>query len=524
MVVINGSQGEEEMDGFYLFCMKERHTQKNKKYEWGDKKEEAFRILKEKLCNAHVLALPDRPNDFVVYCDASWKSDCIRVIAYALALPDGPNDFVVYCDASWKSDCIRVIAYALALPDGPNQGFGCVLMQRGKVITYASRQLKVYEKHYTTYDLELGVVVFALKIWRHYLYGTKSVIYTDHNSLQYIFDQKELNMHQRRWIELLSDYECEIRYHPGKASVVADALSRKERLKPRRGEASKDLKAPAESLRGLDAQFKRWNDGGIYFVDRIWIPSVGNVRKLIMDEAHTSRLTKSAYFLPIPEDYKMEKLARIYINEIVVRYGVSVSSISDRDGRFTSHFLQTLQKALGTRLDMSTAYHPQTDGQSERTIRIFLGHVSLISECRSPVMWAKVEESQLIGSEIIQETTEKIMQIKERLKTMRDRQRSYADKRRKPLEFSVSDRVLLKRIGPVIYRLRLPQKLSTIHDTFHVSNLKKCLAYASLQVSLEEIEIDEKLRFVEEPVEIVDREVKKLKRKRIPIIKVCWNS
>ncbi|GJU26565.1 putative reverse transcriptase domain-containing protein [Tanacetum coccineum] len=167
--------------------------------------------------------------------------------APVLALPDGPDDFVVYCDAS-------------------KQGFGCVLMQRGKVIAYASRQLKKHEKNYTTHDLELGAVVFALKIWRHYLYGTKSIIYTDHQSLQYIFDQKDLNMRQRRWIELLSDYECEIKYHPGKANVVADALSRKERLKPRRvramsitihsglktkileaqSEASKDLKAKTE--------------------------------------------------------------------------------------------------------------------------------------------------------------------------------------------------------------------------------------------------------------------------------------
>ncbi|GKC46928.1 putative reverse transcriptase domain-containing protein [Tanacetum coccineum] len=207
-----------------------------------------------------------------------------------LALPDGPDDFVVYCDAS-------------------KQGFRCVLMQKGKVIAYASRQLKTHEKNYTTHDLELGVVVFALKIWRHYLYGTKSVIYTDHKSLQYIFDQKDLNMRQRRWIELLSYYECEIKYHSGKANVVADALSRKERLKTRRvramsitihfrlkakilevqGEASKDLKAPAEWLRGLETHFEQRNNGGIYFFDHIWIPSVGGVRKLIKDEAHTSR-------------------------------------------------------------------------------------------------------------------------------------------------------------------------------------------------------------------------------------------
>ncbi|GJS81208.1 reverse transcriptase domain-containing protein [Tanacetum coccineum] len=624
-------------------------TQKNKAYVWGDKQDEAFQILKEKLCNALVLALLDGPDDFVVYCDAS------------------------------------------------KQGFGCVLMQRGKVIAYASRQLKKHEKNYTTHDLELGAVVFALKIWRHYLYGTKSVIYTDHKSLQYIFNQKDLNMRQRRWIELLSDYECEIKYHPGKANVVADALSRKERLKPRRvramsitihsglktkileaqSEASKDLKAPTEWLRGLERHFEQRDDGEIYFFDRIWIPSVGGVRKLIMDEAHTSRysvhpgadkmyydlrdlywwpgmkrdiaeyvsrcltcskikaehqkpsgflqqpeipewkwekitmdfvtklpksssghdtiwvvvdrLTKSAHFLPIREDYKTEKLAKIYTNEIVARHGVPVSIISDRDGRFTSHLWQAFQEALGTRLDMSTAYHPQTDGQSERTIQTledmlracvmdFGGswdtHLPLIEfsynnsyhtsikcapfealygrKCRSPVIWTEVGESQLIGPEIVQETTEKIFQIKERLKTARSRQKSYADKRRKPLEFEVGDRVLLKvspwkgvvrfgkkgklapryvgpfeimeRVGPVAYRLKLPQELSCVHDTFHVSNLKKCLAEPDVQVPLDEIEIDKNLRFVEEPIEIVERDVKKLKRRRIPLVKVRWNS
>ncbi|GKD46402.1 putative reverse transcriptase domain-containing protein [Tanacetum coccineum] len=132
-----------------------------------------------------------------------------------LALPEGTEYFLVYCNASLK-------------------GYGAVLMQRKKVIAYASRQLKVHEENYTTHDLELGAIVFALRLWRHYLYGTKYVVFTDHKSLQYILNQKELNLRQRRWIELLSDYDCEIRYHPGKMNVVADALSRKERNKPLR--------------------------------------------------------------------------------------------------------------------------------------------------------------------------------------------------------------------------------------------------------------------------------------------------
>ncbi|GJT01510.1 putative reverse transcriptase domain-containing protein [Tanacetum coccineum] len=155
-------------------------------YEWGSEEEEAFQTLKQKLCSAPILALPEGTEDFVVYCDASLK------------------------------------------------GYGAVLMQREKVIAYASRKLKVHEENYTTHDLELGAVIFALRLWRHYLYGTKYVVFTNHNSLQYILNHKELNLRQRRWIELLSDYDCEIRYHPGKANVVADTLSRKERDKPLR--------------------------------------------------------------------------------------------------------------------------------------------------------------------------------------------------------------------------------------------------------------------------------------------------
>ncbi|GKB10318.1 putative reverse transcriptase domain-containing protein [Tanacetum coccineum] len=248
-----------------------------------------------------------------------------------------------------------------------------------------------------------------------------------------------------------------------------------------------------------------------------------------------------------------EKLARIYINEIVARHGVSVSIISDREcRRCQQHYGKLFSKALCTKLHMSTTYHPETDGQSERTIQTLEDmlracvmdfssswdtHLLLVEfsynksyhtsikcapfealygkKCRSPVIWTEVGESQLIGPEIVQETTEKIIQIKERLKTEKSRQKSYADKRCKHLEFKVGDRVLLK-VSPwngVLY-----------HDMFHVSNLKKCLAESDVQVPLEEIEIDENLRFVKEPIEIVERDVKKLKRRRIPLVKVRWNS
>ncbi|GKA96592.1 putative reverse transcriptase domain-containing protein [Tanacetum coccineum] len=246
-------------------------------------------------------------------------------------------------------------------------------------------------------------------------------------------------------------------------------------------------------------------------------------------------------------------------------------------------------KAMGTRLDMSTAYHSETDGQSERTIQTledmlracvidfgnsWEGHLPLIEfsynnsyhasikaapfealygrKCRSPVCWAEVGDAQLTGPELIHETTEKIVQIKQRMQAARDRQKSYADVRRKPLEFQVGDRVMLKvspwkgvvrfgkrgklnpryigpfkvlaKVGTVAYRLELPQQLSRVHSTFHVSNLKKCLSDEPLAVPLDEIHIDDKLHFVEEPVEILDREIKKLRQSRIPIIKVRWNS
>ncbi|GJV92563.1 putative reverse transcriptase domain-containing protein [Tanacetum coccineum] len=273
--------------------------------------------------------------------------------------------------------------------------------------------------------------------------------------------------------------------------------------------------------------------------------------------------------IAIDFDYKMERLARLYLNEIVARHGVSISIISDRDSRFTSRFWQSMQEALGTRLDMSTAYHPQTDDQRSWDVHLLLVEFSYNNsyhssvrcapfealygrKCRSPIMWAEVGEGQLIGPELVQETTEKISHIKDRLKAARDRQKSYADKRRKPLEFSVGDYVLLKvspwkgvvrfgkkgklaprfvgpfeiieKVSPVAYRLDLPEELNGVHDTFHVLNLKKCLADPTVQVPLDEIRVDAKLNFMEVPVEILERYFKKLKRSRIAIAKVRWNS
>ncbi|GKC21199.1 putative reverse transcriptase domain-containing protein [Tanacetum coccineum] len=330
-------------------------TQKNKKYSWGKDQESAFQLLKQKLCEAPILALPEGNNDFVIYCDTS------------------------------------------------HQGLGAVLMQREKVIAYASRQLKPHEENYTTHNLELGTI--------------------------HILDEKELNMRQCQWLELLADYDCEIRYHPGKANVVADALIRKEQTTMTQTEAIKEENIEAENLQGMNKAFEVRPNGTHCIKNR-------------------NRLTKLADFIPTRATDSIETLTRLYIKEIVSWYGVPISIISDRDSHFTSRFWQLMQNALGTQLDMSTAYHPKTDEQSERTIQtlkdmlracvIDFGkrwerHLPLVEfsydnsyhasikaapfevlygrMCRSPVCWAEVGYVQLTIPEIIHETTKKIVQI-----------------------------------------------------------------------------------------------------------------
>ncbi|GJR41574.1 putative reverse transcriptase domain-containing protein [Tanacetum coccineum] len=460
-------------------------TQKCKTFDWGEEQELAFQTLKDKLCNAPVLALPDGPEDFVVYCDASGI------------------------------------------------GLGCVLMQRSKVIAYASRQLKIHEKNYTTHDLELGAVVFALKIWRHYLYGTKSVIYTDHKSLQHIFSQKELNMRQRRWIELFSDYDCEIRYHPGKANVVADALSRKERVKPKRVRAMNMILQSSIKDRILTAQKEAVDESG-------------DVRTLIMDEAHKSKYSvhpgADKMYYDLRDKYwwpGMKKDIAKYVSKCLTCLKVKAehqrpSDLLQQpeipiDGQ-SERTIQTLEDMLrACVLDFGGSWDVHLllvefsyNNSYHSSVRCALFEALYGRKCRSPIMWPEVGEGELIGPELVQKTIEKISQIKDRLKAARDRQKSYADKRRKLLEFSVGDHIMAK-VCSVAYRLDKPEELNDVHDTFHVSNLK-CLADPTLQVPLDEIQVDDKLNFVEEPMEILEREFKKLKRSRIAIIKVRWNS
>nr|GEX99116.1 hypothetical protein [Tanacetum cinerariifolium] len=338
----------------------------------------AFQTLKDNLCNAPVLALLDGPKDFMVYCDASGL------------------------------------------------GLGYVLMQTSKVIAYASRQLKIYEKNSTTHDLELGVVVFA----RLQKGLDKMIQQRSDWTLYYL---------ERIWLPLKGDVRTMImdQAHKSKYTIYPGADKMYYDLRDRYWWLGIKKDIAVYVAMDFMTKFARTSSGH----DTIWV---------IVD-----RLIKSAHFLPMRNDYKINRLARLYLNEI----------------------------ALGTRLDMSTAYHPQIDGQSEHTIQ------TLEDMLRVSVLDFGGVRMFIFRPELVQETTKKISQIKNRLKAARDRQKSYFDKRRKPLEFSV-----------------------------------EVLANPTLQVPLDEIQVDAKLNFMEKPMENLERDFNKVKRSRISIVKVRWNS
>ncbi|VVA39016.1 PREDICTED: retrotransposon, partial [Prunus dulcis] len=518
-----------------------RLTRKGVKFEWSDECEKSFNELKTRLTTAPVLTLPDDSGNFVIYSDAS------------------------------------------------QQGLGCVLMQHGRVIAYASRHLKKHEMNYPVHDLELAAVVFALKIWRHYLYGTTCQIFTDHKSLKYLFTQKELNLRQRRWLELIKDYECTIEHHLGRANVVADAFSRKSsglvaylrgryvplmiELRKLRVELGVDEQGALLATLQVESADRTHcsvrNDGALMVGTRLYVPNDEALKREILEEAHSSafamhpgstkmyhtlrehywwpfmkkeiaeyvrkclicqqvkaerqkpsgllqplpipewkwehltmdfvfklprtrnkhdgvwvigdRLTKSAHFLPVRANYTLNKLAKLFIDEIVRLHRVPVSITSDRDPRFTSRFWTKLHETFGTQLQFSTAFHPQTEGQSERTIQTLEDMLRACvlqfredwdeklplmefaynnsyqasirmspfdalygKQCRTPFYWDEVGEHRLEVADDVEWTKEQVKIIRERLKTAQDRQKSYADNRRKDLQFEIGDWVFLK--------------------------------------------------------------------------------
>ncbi|GJW01315.1 putative nucleotidyltransferase, ribonuclease H [Tanacetum coccineum] len=527
---------------------------KGEKFVWNEEREKSFEELKQRLVSSPILTLPSGTGGFQIYSDASKK------------------------------------------------GLGCVLMQHGKVIAYASRQLKPYEVNYPTHDLELAAVVFALKIWRHYLYGESCDIFTDHKSLKYIFTQRELNMRQRRWLELLKDYDTNIQYHPGKANVVADALSRKsgmiagikveeeiirdlERLDIElcvRGQsgfwaslrvepnlisqiktAQKDDGEIWAIIQNIDQQteFRVDDDGILWQGTKLCVPEDPTLREALMTEAHSSPFSIHPGSTKMYHDLKqhfwwsgMKRDVATFVSKCLTCQQVKIEHqrasgllqpleipvwkwdeismdfvtglprtqrkhdaiwvvvdrltksahflpipiVSDRDPCFTSRFWKGLQKAWGTRLKFSTAFHPETDGQSERTIQTLEDmlrscalewagnwddYICLVEfaynnswhasikcapfemlygrKCRAPICWDQVGERILEGPEMIEVTNEKVVVAREKLLEAQTRQKSYADRHRRALETAM-----------------LPHFYVFCHDPLHVDFMTYSIARA----------------------------------------------
>ncbi|WVZ57855.1 hypothetical protein U9M48_008191 [Paspalum notatum var. saurae] len=603
-------------------------------FEWNNKREKSFQCLKDKLTTTPVLTLPDLQKDFVVYCDAS------------------------------------------------RQGLGCVLMQDNHVISHASCQLRAHEENYPTHDLELAAVVHALKIWRHYLLGNKCDIYTDHKNLKYIFTQSELNMRQRRWLELIKDYELEIHYHPGKANVVADALSRKSYCNLLTGEelpielcaemeqlrldfvtteqlnelrvrctledqirqAQKDCPSIVELKEGMEKgllpDFRTDDRGTIWLKERLEsiltkahctkysihpgsIKMYQDLKKLFwwrrmkrdivafVAQCDTCNRIKAEKQRPAgllkPLDIPMWKWEKITMDFIVglprtPKGNDSIWVIVDRLTK-SAHFIpvkathnaprlaelyiqNSLHEALGTKLDYSTAYHPQTDGQTERVNQLLedLLRACVLTygpnwedslpfaefsynnsyqasiemspfqalygrQCRTPLMWEEAGERQFFGPAMFEEAAENVAKVRENLRIAQSRQKSYVDKRRRELTFEAGEFVYLKvsplrgtkkfhmrgklaprYVGPYRIKKKIGELAYELELPEHLSGVHPVFHISQLRkcLRLPETQISPEAADLQDnleyPVQILDRAEKGTRRTRVPVCKVLWSN
>ncbi|XP_069145930.1 uncharacterized protein [Solanum lycopersicum] len=385
---------------------------KKVKFEWVQTFEKSFHKLKDRLALAPVLTLPKYGENYTIYCDTS-----------------------------------RV-------------GLGCVLMKGGKVIAYASKQLKVHEKNYSTHNPKLEVVEFALTLWRHYLYGLHAHVFTDHKSLKYVFTQRELNIRQWRWLDLLKDYEIIVHYHPREANIVVDALSRMTMGSEAHVEdEKKELVKDVHRMARLGVRLVDTTSGGVQFI-------------LVLNYYW---MTKSVHFIPIKSTYRAEDYVRLYIDEIAERT------------------IQTLEDMLrACMIDFRCSWDD---------------HLPLIEFSYNNSYHSS------IGMEPFEELYSRSCRvIRDRLATAYSRQKYYADNTKWPLEFDVSD------------QLALPAELASVYPVFHVSMLKKYLGDPASILPVDGLGVDEDLSYEEVLVKILDRQIKRLRNKEIATVKVLWRN
>eukprot|EP00253_Pinus_taeda_P017798 PITA_17798 len=614
-----------------------------------------------------------------------WTSECQRsfeqlkhllTTAPILSIADPNKEYVVCTDAS-------------------REGVGGVLMQEGRVIAYESRKLKEHEQKYSAYDLELAAVIHALKMWRHYLLGRKFLLLTDHHSLTNYFSQPTLNTRQAQWEDFLSGFDFEIKHLKGKENRVADALSRKVQCVCRLSvskwqstllEKIKEVADQDAVYHQIKQQIHQLSDkeiqqgyvlddaGVLYFHKRLYVPNENDLRKLILDEFHTShytrhpgyhkmvvalrkeyywprmkkdvaeylarclecqqiktehmhpagllqplpipkwkweiismdfitglprtkknndsimvvvdKLSKAAHFIPVQSTYKAVQIAHIFMQNVFKLHGLPKVIILDRDVKFTSAFWRTLFAELGTQLNFSTTYHPQTDGQTERVNQVvedmlracvmmrptqweeYLHLVEFVynngyhsstqlspfevlyrRKCRTPSSWGGPEDRLRLGPDMLKEMEDMVKKVRNNLKAAQDRQKSFVDRKRRFKEFQVGDHVFVRiqtrrsalqwsgcaklaprYFGPFQILARVgpvAYQLALpshirIHNVFHVSVLKQYVYNPKHVIQWQEIRVEPEGEVLVEPLTILDRREVQLRKRAIIQAKVQW--